>query len=126
MNSAFSTQFPVLNTKEDRRRCTRGVWLQHIGKYNIIDTEGFDSVERGTSERIFERQIALFCLAVADVIMVNLWMNEIGRYQGGQLHILKAIIHAANHLVQAQAKTLIFVVKDCSRDANHAVLKGEI
>ena len=45
------------------------------GKFNIIDTEGFDSIERTAVDRIYERQIALLCLAIADVIIVNVWMN---------------------------------------------------
>jgi hypothetical protein len=50
-------------------------------------------------------------------------MNEVGRYQGGHLHILKAIINAANYLIQSQTKTLLFIIKDCSEDASHDVLK---
>jgi hypothetical protein len=46
MNTAFGTLFPILNTKEDRKRCTKGVWYQNIANFNIIDTEGFDSSER--------------------------------------------------------------------------------
>jgi hypothetical protein len=46
MNNAFGASFPVLNTKEDRKRCTKGVWFQHVMDFNIIDTEGFDSAER--------------------------------------------------------------------------------
>lgn len=115
-----------MDTLKDRHRCTRGVWSENNGKFNIIDTEGFDSVERNKNERIIERQIALFCLAISDVVIVNVWMNEIGRYQGGQMHILNAIIHAASFLVQSQTKTLLFVVKDCSREANQDILKEEI
>lgn len=46
MNNAFGTGFPILNTKKDRIRCTKGVWYQNVGNFNIIDTEGFDSAER--------------------------------------------------------------------------------
>lgn len=42
------------------------------------------------------------------------------------MHILNAIIHAASFLVQSQTKTLLFVVKDCSREANQDILKEEI
>lgn len=75
VNAAFGTHFPTLDTLKDRHRCTRGVWSENNGKFNVIDTEGFDSVERNKSERIIERQIALFCLAISDVIIVNVWMN---------------------------------------------------
>jgi hypothetical protein len=74
-------------------------------------------------DRIFERQIALFCLALSDVLIINLWMNEIGRYEGSQVHILKAIVNAASRLIKSQTKTIIFVVKDCTEDANQEILK---
>jgi len=51
-------------------------------------------------------------------------MSEVGRYQGGQQHILKAIIGAANYLIQSQTKTLLFIVKDCSVEASHDILKN--
>ena len=53
-------------------------------------------------------------------------MNEIGRYEGGQLHILKAIIKASNSLLKSQTKTILFVVKDCTRDADTYILKDEL
>ena len=74
-------------------------------------------------DRIFERQIALFCLALSDILIINLWMNEIGRYEGSQVHILKAIVNAASRLIKSQTKTIIFVVKDCTEDANQEILK---
>ena len=65
----------------------------------------------------------MFSLVVSDVIIVNLWMNEIGRYKGSQVHILKAIVNASSRLIKSQQKTIIFVVKDCSVDANKSILK---
>ena len=50
-------------------------------------------------------------------------MNEIGRYKGSQVHILKAIVNASSRLIKSQQKTIIFVVKDCSVDANKNILK---
>ena len=99
------------------------MWLMNNGKYNILDTEGFDSVERSSEMRIYERQVALLCLAIADVIIVNVWMNEIGRYEGGQLHILSSIIKASNSILKSETKTILFVVKDCTRDADTYILK---
>jgi hypothetical protein len=42
------------------------------------------------------------------------------------MQILKSIINAAGYLVQSQTKTLLFVVKDCSRDADPDILKYEL
>lgn len=123
MNTAFGTNFPTLDTRKTRGQCTQGVNYEHTDKFNIIDTEGFDSLERAQESRIFERQVALFSLAAADIIMINIWMNEIGRYNGGQVSILKTILKAASSLLKSESKTLMFIVKDCTDDANKSILK---
>jgi len=64
------------------------VWLNHLSNYNIIDTEGFDSMERSEDEKIFEKQMSLFCVVISDVVLINLYMDEIGRYTGGHVDIL--------------------------------------
>ena len=88
LNYAFQTSFPVLDTLKSRGRCTKGIWFHNINNRNIIDTEGFDSYDRSEEEKIFEKQLSLFCVAVSDIILVNMFMSEIGRYSGGHLDIL--------------------------------------
>jgi hypothetical protein len=39
--------------------------------------------------------MALFCLALSDVLIINMWMTEIGRYEASHSHILKAIVRAS-------------------------------
>lgn len=58
--------------------------------------------------------------------MINIWMNEIGRYDGGQVSILKTILKAASYLIKSQSKTLMFVIKDCTSDADKSILKEEL
>jgi hypothetical protein len=67
--------------------------------------------------------MALFCLAISDVLMINMWMNEIGRYEGSHTHILKSILHASQKLLTPQTKKIILVVRDCTPDANRNILK---
>lgn len=78
----------MLQASQHRTRCTTGVWLNHLSNYNIIDTEGFDSMERSEDEKIFEKQMSLFCVVISDVVLINLYMDEIGRYTGGHVDIL--------------------------------------
>lgn len=47
--------------------------------------------ERGEDDTNFERQSALFALAVADVLMVNIWSIEIGREHGSGKPLLRTI-----------------------------------
>lgn len=60
-----------------RHQTTRGIWLARSAKLPrpatlVMDLEGSDGRERGEDDNSFERQSALFALAVADVLLVNM------------------------------------------------------
>lgn len=55
-----------------------------------------------------------------------MWMNEIGRYEASHSHILKAIIRASEKLIASQQRKIIFVVRDCTPDADRNILKEEL
>ena len=57
MNHVFGTNFDVLDTSVTRKRCTTGVQMHNIMNYNVIDTEGFDSMERAPEDKMFEKQV---------------------------------------------------------------------
>jgi len=71
-------------------RCTRGVYgsiFKLAGLVNnsdsllILDTEGLDSVERGSIDNIniqFDRTMVLFCLAVSQAVIINI-KGELGQ-----------------------------------------------
>eukprot|EP00967_Tisochrysis_lutea_P006734 scaffold8011_cov18-Tisochrysis_lutea.AAC.1 len=74
----------------------QGVWLSKAPKIPdhltlVMDLEGSDGRERGEDDTNFERQSALFALAVADVLMVNIWSIEIGREHGSGKPLLRTI-----------------------------------
>ena len=62
----------------------------------------------------FEQTTSLFALAIADVLMINLWTTDVGRYNASNYGLLKVIFevnlklfaHSQNH------KKLIFVLRD--------------
>ena len=72
---------------------------------------------------MFEKQTALFCLALSDVLVINVWMAEIGRYEASHSHILKAIVRASEKVIAKQQKKIIFVVRDCTDDADRSILR---
>ena len=55
-----------------------------------------------------------------------MWMDEIGRYEASHSHVLKAIIKASERLIAKQQRKIIFVVRDCTDDADRHVLKEEL
>lgn len=79
-----------------RQQTTRGVWLAAAPKVDdprtlVLDLEGNDGRERGEDDTSFERQTALFALAVADVVLINMWAKDIGRETGAGKPLLKTI-----------------------------------
>ena len=57
----------------------------------VMDLEGSDGRERGEDDTSFERQSALFALAIADVLLINMWAKDVGRETGAGKPLLKTI-----------------------------------
>ena len=57
----------------------------------VMDLEGSDGRERGEDDTCFERQSALFALAIADVLLINMWAKDVGRESGAGKPLLKII-----------------------------------
>lgn len=125
LNQVFGASFPTLAEKQERRRCTAGVWVQRVNNVTLVDTEGFDSTERGEEEKIFEKQMSVLCVVICDVILINLYMDEVGRYTGGHLDVLEAVFKVGEGLV-THRKKLVYVIRDCSREADQRILAAEL
>ncbi|KAL0208275.1 hypothetical protein P9112_010862 [Eukaryota sp. TZLM1-RC] len=119
LNHLFDTQFPVLNSSAGRQQTTLGLWLarpSNLDNILVMDSEGTDGRERG-DQLTFERRFALFSLVLADVVMVNLWHNDVGRHQAANLSLLRTVLEANVRLFissnsNISRKTLIFVIRD--------------
>jgi hypothetical protein len=103
--------------------------MSHSGdkKSLILDIEGTDSKERGDSRLTFEQTTSLFALAMADVLLINMWYTDIGRYSGSNYGLLKVIFECNLKLFgQATAKRLLFVIRDYPGGKNADAIKGLI
>ncbi len=59
-----------------RGQTTKGIWVAlHPSKFLILDCEGTDSKERGEDRHKFEHCSSLFSLALADILIINMWSN---------------------------------------------------
>jgi hypothetical protein len=65
----------------------------------VLDVEGTDGRERG-EDQDFERKSALFSLAIAEVVIVNMWEHMIGLYQGANMGLLKTVFEVNLELFQ--------------------------
>ena len=96
-----------------------GIWLSKALNSDILimDVEGTDSRERGDEQVVkwrisywgkdFERRSALFSLAISEVIIVNLWEQQVGLYQGANMGLLKTVLEVNLQLFQQQRGYLL-------------------
>jgi len=117
LNKLFGTDFQVMDQEKGRTQTTKGIWLSyHSGeKLVILDVEGTDSKERGADHVSFERKSGLFSLALAEVLLVNLWMHDIGRYEAANYGLLRAVFELNLQLFSKNRNvmtTLMFVIRD--------------
>jgi hypothetical protein len=134
MNHVFGTSFREMDHERGRSRTTRGVWfaratdpasasasstdLKRTPKPTLVmDLEGTDGRERGEDDTAFEKQTALFAMATADVLMVNMWCTDLGREVASGKPLLKVVFQVNLKLFPGAEKrtTLLFVIRDKSR-----------
>ncbi|KAF8071092.1 RHD3 [Scenedesmus sp. PABB004] len=132
----FGTAFAEMDAMTGRQQTTKGVWLARSPKLPdpttlILDLEGSDGRERGEDDTNFERQSALFALAVADVLLINVWCHDIGREQGSGKPLMKTIFQVNLKLFAPEPNrkrtVLLFVIRDKSKTplAKLAEILGE-
>jgi hypothetical protein len=102
----FGTGFQEMDAMTGRQQTTKGVWMAKSPKVDdvctlIMDLEGSDGRERGEDDTNFERQSALFALAVADVLLINVWCHDIGREQGSGKPLMKTIFQVRSSTINS-------------------------
>ncbi|QGN15949.1 protein SEY1 [Kluyveromyces marxianus] len=131
LNKLFRTKFDTMDAQVKRQQTTKGIWLSHSSYvYNslgeeassdetpdffVLDVEGSDGAERG-EDQDFERKAALFALSVSEVLIVNMWENQVGLYQGNNMGLLKTVFEVNLSLFGKSEKrhkvALLFVIRD--------------
>jgi len=112
MNRIFGTDFDIGRPFVGRgtKGCVAGV--SATSHALILDTQGSDGRD-GDSEKI--ARIATFALALSDVLMFNLWMADIGRYEAAGYSLLRTVFLEFTRMFEENdpAKTLLcFVIRD--------------
>lgn len=94
LNILFGTEFRTMDADSGRYQVTQGVWLGRDVDADIVvmDLEGTDSRERGEDAATFERKSSLFALALAEVLIVNIWTQDVGRFNAANLSLLKTVL----------------------------------
>ncbi|KAI4299294.1 hypothetical protein L6164_032765 [Bauhinia variegata] len=116
MNHLFHTNFREMDAYRGRSQTTKGIWMANclgIEPLTIaMDLEGTDGRERGEDDTAFEKQSALFALAVSDVVLINMWCHDIGREQAANKPLLKTVFQVMMRLFSPRKTTLLFVIRD--------------
>uniref|UniRef100_A0A6V7QY43 GB1/RHD3-type G domain-containing protein n=1 Tax=Ananas comosus var. bracteatus TaxID=296719 RepID=A0A6V7QY43_ANACO len=111
LNRLFGTNFQVMDAAKGRGQTTKGMWLSRCAKPSmlVMDVEGFDGRERGEDDTSFEKQAALFSLTISDLMMVNMWLRDIGRQHGGSIPLFKTIFRERAKLEPGKTRVLVIV-----------------
>ncbi|KAK9136499.1 hypothetical protein Sjap_007093 [Stephania japonica] len=119
LNHLFGTNFREMDAFKGRSQTTKGIWLAKcIGIEPctlVMDLEGTDGRERGEDDTAFEKQSALFALAVSDIVLINMWCHDIGREQAANKPLLKIVFQVMMRLFSPRKTTLLFVIRDKTR-----------
>mmetsp|Transcript_4068 Transcript_4068/g.16995 ORF Transcript_4068/g.16995 Transcript_4068/m.16995 type:complete len:743 (-) Transcript_4068:374-2602(-) len=94
MNRLFGTDFFTMDEDQGRYQVTQGIWIgfdRNTGTA-VIDLEGTDSRERGEDAATFERKSALFALAISEVLIINLWTQDVGRLNASNMLLLRTVL----------------------------------
>ena len=116
LNHMFGTNFTTMDETTGRQQTTKGIHASFVDqKILVFDIEGSDSRERGDAEGLFERKAALFALAMSEVVIINMWHNDVGRYNGSSFPLLKTVFEVNIQLFSAANENkcqLLFVIRD--------------
>ncbi|KAH7545630.1 hypothetical protein FEM48_Zijuj01G0113800 [Ziziphus jujuba var. spinosa] len=116
LNHLFKTNFREMDAYSGRSQTTKGVWIAKcigIEPCTIaMDLEGTDGRERGEEDTTFEKQSALFALAISDIVLINMWCHDIGREHAANKPLLKTVFQVMMRLFSPRKTTLLFVIRD--------------
>ena len=105
-----------MNSTVRRGQTTKGVWVaaDYRNKIFLLDCEGTDSKSRSEQDRgKFEHSSSLFSLAMSDILIINMWTNDVGRYTASNYGVLKIVFEMNLKLFeQKTAKKIIIFLRD--------------
>ncbi|EKX38848.1 hypothetical protein GUITHDRAFT_158461 [Guillardia theta CCMP2712] len=135
LNQLFGTSFEMMDSKRGRQQTTKGIWCAcaKSGEILVMDVEGTDGREK-EDQKAFEGKSALFSLALTDIMMINMWMHEVGRFNAANLPLIKTVIEAHLRLMFAGGYVekhvakplLLFVLRDCDDSTPVERLKEDV
>lgn len=118
LNILFGTPFVMMDGSRGRSQTTRGIWLSRARNLPLVvlDLQGTDSIEGGEESHKFERQSSLLALALSDVLLVNVWFQDLGRHDASNLSLLRTVMEVHLQLFGRTERpirtVLLFIIRD--------------
>ncbi|KAJ4753508.1 hypothetical protein LUZ62_087913 [Rhynchospora pubera] len=110
LDSLFGVKFNEDDASKGRNQNSKGIWLSRCAGPSLLvmDVEPSDAKEDDLS---FEKQTVLFSLALSDLLVVNMSLQEINRDIGGNIQLLRSILEErlVGKLDSGQTKMLIVI-----------------
>lgn len=125
LNKLFATSFTVGSRAAVGAATTKGIYADKPPSHPSIvalDIEGSDSRERGRDGKVFQSRCAAFVAAISDILLLNVWYHDVGRFDAAGYRLLQAVFtEAAKTADQDPSRTaLVFVVRDVDDDADRS------
>lgn len=117
LNYLFNTNFSIMDSTVKRGKTTVGINSAIIRSpnkdYFLLDIEGNDSKEHWENKHSIENKVGLFGLTISNLLIVNIWISDIGRFASMNYELLKNILEYNLQLFENdQPKKLLFVIRD--------------
>ena len=137
LNNLFGTSFDMMNSKTGRQQTTKGIWCACAkgGEMLVLDVEGTDGREK-EDQKEFEGKSALFSLALTDIMMVNMWMHEVGRFNAANLPLIRTVLEVHLRLLDKTGSSgveagavkplLLFILRDCDGETPIEQLQSDV
>ena len=76
---------------KNRKQTTEGIFMfvEEEKKIVVFDVEGSDSRERLMVNNGIQNKLFLFSLAISNIVMINMWTHDLGRFQASNYQILR-------------------------------------
>lgn len=95
---------------------TKGIWIAKDSTLPllVLDVEGNDSMERAAeNDNNFEKTVAMYALALSNLLIVNIWTKSVGTFEGSQYGILKILMEMSLKMFKQEApKVILFCLRD--------------
>ncbi|GER53517.1 protein ROOT HAIR DEFECTIVE 3 homolog [Striga asiatica] len=111
LNNLFGTNFKEMDAFKGRHALDEFGLIIFSGLLSKVLT----AYKLCQDDTAFEKQSALFALAVSDIVLINMWCHDIGREQAANKPLLKTVFQVMMRLFSPRKTTLMFVIRDKTR-----------